>query len=266
MRRALAVALLAASVPAVGAADFVCGQTGFNSNVGAGKVFQCAPRIVQRGTGVLTFAAADETVTATFAGFADMQDPEAVPGGDGVFFRATGLMARVNGQTYFFNVIDKTSDSSIEVQLAGAAPAFSGTASAWAFWNTSCLRSGVATDPLRHTDARIWASIAPLSAMDQVFLESRATIYSYTHAAGGNGATYSILVRPIGLSTNTLTYLSSNTAGAGPSPIGTAALEMKSAQLTVSTGLKDKEFSFSSGSSTANTWVTNCVYAWNQPK
>ena len=245
-------------------ADYVCGPTGFNSNLGVNtKSFRCAPRAVTRGVGTLTFNATS-TVTASLAGFQGIVPPEAVPGADGTFFKASGLIVDFAGERYFLNVTAKASDSSITALLGAAAVSFSGTTTSWSFWNTVCLRSlsdysTNTLDPLTNTDPRIWATSGLISGLagnksDGTY---QGRTFAYTESAGNSSGAL-LITRPAGLSPSLYVITSTQYVGVTGSAV---AKTVGAGAFTNSLSVVDVEFQWSLQSSAAATYIAACVAA-----
>jgi hypothetical protein len=155
----LALGLLASSALAQSNNGLYCGPTGFNINLGVTtKAFLCKPGRVQRGFGPITLNATI-TATSTVSGFSVLTTPDALPGGDGVFFATSGVIAVFNGIASWYRVTAKASAASISIINGNTTPAESGTTSEWYYWNTTCFRSassGTSTTATSMDDQRIW--------------------------------------------------------------------------------------------------------------
>jgi hypothetical protein len=267
-----AILTLALGLLASGAAaqqGLTCGNTGFNMNIGStAKSFRCAPVPITVGSGTLTFNATS-TVTGTAGAFASLAAPTAVPGSDGLFFQPAGLYAFVGGQTYFLNITAKASSVSITALLGGVAVSFSGTATRWGFWNTTCLRTAASqtsqiADPLTTLDARTWASpVAIRQAITAAFGPEGITISAFQYfQATGSAVAMSYFSRPQGIAT-------SFQIGADPivnhsfgSPGSSVALTLVEYIMGGSTThLRGREFQMSHQSSAADTFTTACFYS-----
>jgi len=247
------------------AADYVCGQTGFNSNVGAGKTFRCAPVTIARGVGVLTFNATS-TVTVSPAGFQGIVPPEAVPGADGIFFRVAGLMAIANGnELHFLNITAKASGSSITALLGGVAVGFSDTTTRWAHWSTTCYRSAVSTnDPVANKDPRVWAMNQALTRLPvAVSVNTKTGLYfAYTQATSAASNTDGV-ARPVGLGTDSAQFTAGITIFSGPTS-SAVARTVTFFDFVMSTGHREREFQLRLASAASDTFVTLCIYAPSQ--
>jgi hypothetical protein len=264
----LALALGLAVAAPLRAGDYVCGHTGFNSNIGStAKSFRCAPRTIVRGVGTLTFNATS-TVTATAGSFAGMAPPEAVPGADGLFFRASGLMVKFAGQLYFLNVTAKASDTSITALLGAAAVSFSGTTTVWSFWSTDCYRTSLgdsvytAADTNVGLSTKLWATNAALERAAPAITGSVAPAFGITYTQSAGSASSSRIVGvPTGLFLSVLTTSNENVATLPTA--STVAQDTTMGAPAGSLAFREKQYQFSLGSAAANTFLTGCFFIPN---
>lgn len=261
-RLLVAIALLIATASiATAQGKLVCGHTGFNINLGlTTKSWRCAPVAVRVGTGTLTFNATT-TVTSSPAAFASIFPPEAVPAADNTFFATSALIAEVAGRRWIMRVTAKASDSQISVIIGGAAPSFSGTATKWSYWSTTCYLANLThtsvTDNVvpNISSTRIWGTDGDVSAATNRS-SANATIHilGWQHATGTGFPGSYFTSRPQGhwhgIIENGGSFGLSNTAQAiimgGP--------------ISGPSGIRAMEWQFSVQSHNADYFPTTCFY------
>lgn len=262
-RLVLLLALSLALPSRLRAEAYVCGPTGFNSNIASTtKSFRCALAQMTVGSGTITFNNATTNVTGTTGAFDGIVPPQSVPGADGNAFRASGLMAFTNGETFFLNVTGKTSGTLITAELGGASIGVSTTATRWGYWNTTCYRTAAAVNA--YTDANI--SLTPAywgapTAFDRLTLSGQVAYPAMWFAYPQNAATASavqITGRPRGMNTTSITP-QLGTLFNGLTSSATAKLALYATlQPTVIT--KGREWDVELQSAAANSYITSCVW------
>jgi len=236
---------------------FYCAHTGFDNNLGdATKSFRCRPELIRAGSGTLTLNGTS-TITVSPAAFQNIVAPDALPGGDGVFFKTSGIIVTLSNQAHFYRVTAKASDSSITVIDGAAAPTESGTTTVWSYWNTTCYRSASAVtdnNDFSWADPRLWRSIgSDLGLLGGIHVGDAvcATLSTSTNAA----TLHNIVLRPGGLATVGVTV------GAGMCTSGADEVTAQSAFLTIGLGqFFGHQASVALASDTVANYFAFCIY------